>query len=150
MRRHPWDPTPSDRHVDPSAQRGWRRIGRADPLLWLGIGGLAALGIANLVGLGDPGEAAHQLLMVLVGVGVAAALTRLRMRVWVVLGRLVYAGAVLLLGAVVLSELLKQFGRVDFAVAAYNAGPAAVDAVNGVPDIQETRDYVDAILKKIK
>ncbi len=103
MRRHPWDLTPSDRHVDPSAQRGWRRIGRADPLLWLGIGGLVALGIANLVGLGDPGEAEHQLLMVLVGVGVAAALTRLRMRVWVVLGRLVYAGAVLLLGAVVLA-----------------------------------------------
>jgi len=25
-----------------------------------------------------------------------------------------------------------------------------VDTANGIPDIQETRDYVDAILKKIK
>ncbi|MGA9114687.1 MAG: FtsW/RodA/SpoVE family cell cycle protein, partial [Candidatus Dormiibacterota bacterium] len=103
MQRHPWDPSPSDRRVDPSSGRGWRRLGRGDPLLWLGITGLAALGVANLAGLGDSSEAQHQLATVLLGVGVALALSRLRMRVWVVLGRLVYAGAVLLLGAVVVA-----------------------------------------------
>jgi cell division protein FtsI/penicillin-binding protein 2/cell division protein FtsW (lipid II flippase) len=103
MRAHPWDPSPSDRRGDPSTRRGWRRLGRGDPLLWLGIAGLAALGILNLVGVGDPSEAQHQLATVVLGVGVALLLSRLRMRVWVVLGRLAYAGAVLLLGAVVLA-----------------------------------------------
>jgi cell division protein FtsI/penicillin-binding protein 2/cell division protein FtsW (lipid II flippase) len=103
MQQHPWEPSLADRYVDPSSRRGWRRFGRADPLLWLGIAGLAALGILNLVGLGDPSEAEHQLLTMLLGVGVAVALSRLRMRVWVVLGRMVYAGAVLLLGAVVVA-----------------------------------------------
>jgi cell division protein FtsI/penicillin-binding protein 2/cell division protein FtsW (lipid II flippase) len=103
MRAHPWDPPLSNRQVDPSSRRGWRRLGRADLLLWLGIAGLAALGIVNLVGIGDQTEAEHQLATVLLGFGVAIALSQLRMRVWVVLGRLVYAGAVLLLGAVVLA-----------------------------------------------
>jgi len=103
MRRHPWDPSPSDRRVDPSSGRGWRRLGRGDPLLWLGIAGLAALGVLNLVGVGDPTEAEHQLATVLLGFGVAIALSLVRMRVWVVLGRLVYAGAALLLGAVVVA-----------------------------------------------
>jgi hypothetical protein len=61
MRRHPWEPLPADRHVDLSSRRGWRRLGRADLLLWLGIAGLAALGIVNLVGLRDPSDAEHQL-----------------------------------------------------------------------------------------
>jgi len=91
MRAHPWDPSPSDRRGDPSTRRGWRRLGRGDPLLWLGIAGLAALGILNLVGVGDPSEAQHQLATVVLGAGVALLLSRLRMRVWVVLGRLAYA-----------------------------------------------------------
>jgi len=54
-------------------------------------------------------------------------------------------------GAKYLKQLLDKYkGDNKLALAAYNAGPAAVDAVNGVPDIQETRDYVDAILKKLK
>jgi soluble lytic murein transglycosylase-like protein len=54
-------------------------------------------------------------------------------------------------GAKYLRQLLDKFkGDNKLALAAYNAGPAAVDAAKGVPDIQETRDYVDAILKKIK
>jgi soluble lytic murein transglycosylase-like protein len=54
-------------------------------------------------------------------------------------------------GVKYLKQLLDKYkGDNKLALAAYNAGPAAVDAVNGVPDIQETRDYVDAILKKIK
>jgi len=54
-------------------------------------------------------------------------------------------------GAKYLKQLLDKYkGDNKLALAAYNAGPAAVDAANGVPDIQETRDYIDAILKKIK
>ena len=54
-------------------------------------------------------------------------------------------------GAKYLKQLLDKYkGDNKLALAAYNAGPAAVDAANGVPDIQETRDYVDAILKKLK
>ena len=54
-------------------------------------------------------------------------------------------------GAKYLKRLLDKYkGDNKLALAAYNAGPAAVDAANGVPDIAETRDYVDAILKKLK
>jgi soluble lytic murein transglycosylase-like protein len=54
-------------------------------------------------------------------------------------------------GAKYLKQLLNKYkGDNKLALAAYNAGPAAVDAANGVPDIQETKDYVDAILKKLK
>jgi soluble lytic murein transglycosylase-like protein len=54
-------------------------------------------------------------------------------------------------GAKYLKQLLDKYkGDNKLALAAYNAGPAAVDAANGVPDIPETRDYVDAILKKLK
>ena len=54
-------------------------------------------------------------------------------------------------GSKYLKQLLDKYkGDNKLALAAYNAGSAAVDAANGVPDIQETRDYVDAILKKIK
>jgi soluble lytic murein transglycosylase-like protein len=54
-------------------------------------------------------------------------------------------------GAKYLKQLLDKYkGDNKLALAAYNAGPSAVDAANGVPDIPETRDYVDAILKKLK
>jgi len=54
-------------------------------------------------------------------------------------------------GAKYLKQLLDKYkGDNKLALAAYNAGAVAVDAANGVPDIQETRDYVDAILKKLK
>jgi soluble lytic murein transglycosylase len=64
-----------------------------------------------------------------------------------------------LLGTVVLAELLKEFGRPDLAVAAYNAGPGAVRRWQGqhtgvdpasfdetIP-YQETRAYVKAVLQ---
>jgi soluble lytic murein transglycosylase-like protein len=54
-------------------------------------------------------------------------------------------------GARYLKQLLDKYkGDNKLALAAYNAGAGAVDAANGVPDIAETRDYVDAILKKLK
>jgi soluble lytic murein transglycosylase-like protein len=54
-------------------------------------------------------------------------------------------------GAQFLKQLLDKYkGDLSLALAAYNAGPAAVDQANGIPEIKETRDYVDAILKKLK
>lgn len=47
-----------------------------------------------------------------------------------------------------LSHLLNQFaGSVPHALAAYNAGPARVQSANGVPRIEETRDFVQRVLK---
>lgn len=44
-------------------------------------------------------------------------------------------------------DLLGRFGAdVRLALAAYNAGPEAVEKHNGVPPYDETRNYVDAIL----
>lgn len=46
-------------------------------------------------------------------------------------------------GARYLSKMYRQFGRLDLALAAYNAGPGRVkQAGNRVPNIQETRAYV--------
>lgn len=53
-------------------------------------------------------------------------------------------------GARFLKQLIGKYpGKLDRALAAYNAGPAAVDAAGGIPDIAETRDYVQAILNKL-
>jgi soluble lytic murein transglycosylase-like protein len=43
-------------------------------------------------------------------------------------------------------DLLRQFAAVPLALAAYNAGPAPVQACGCVPAIPETRSYVAAIL----
>jgi hypothetical protein len=47
-----------------------------------------------------------------------------------------------------LKSLLDRFGRerTELALAAYNAGPSAVEKFNGVPPYRETRDYVSRIL----
>jgi soluble lytic murein transglycosylase-like protein len=53
-------------------------------------------------------------------------------------------------GAKVLRQLLEKFGGdLALALAAYNAGAAAVEEAKGIPDIQETREYVEAILGKV-
>jgi len=53
-------------------------------------------------------------------------------------------------GAKFLKQLLDKYkGDLAQALGAYNAGPAAIDEAGGIPEMTETRDYVDAILKKL-
>ena len=49
-------------------------------------------------------------------------------------------------GARYLSMMFTRFGSWKLALAAYNAGPQAVEAAGGIPDFQETQSYVLAIL----
>jgi soluble lytic murein transglycosylase-like protein len=45
-----------------------------------------------------------------------------------------------------MSDLIHQFGSPQLALAAYNAGPAPVEACNCVPAYPETQAYVSRIL----
>jgi soluble lytic murein transglycosylase-like protein len=45
-----------------------------------------------------------------------------------------------------LRKLLDRFGNLELAVAAYNAGPSAVERYGGVPPYAETRAYVRNVL----
>ncbi len=49
-------------------------------------------------------------------------------------------------GTAYLRSLLDRFGRVELALAAYNAGPAAVAQYGGIPPYPETVEYVRRIL----
>jgi hypothetical protein len=54
----------------------------------------------------------------------------------------------ILTGARMLADLIRRFGRIDAALAAWNAGEGAVRrAGNQVPDIDETRAHVHLVLE---
>lgn len=50
-------------------------------------------------------------------------------------------------GALYMNQMLQQFGSIELALAAYNAGPGRVSqAGNRIPDIPETKQYVSKVM----
>jgi len=53
----------------------------------------------------------------------------------------------ILAGARMLADLLRRFGRIDAALAAWNAGEGKVRRAGGMPDIPETQAHVQMVLE---
>jgi soluble lytic murein transglycosylase-like protein len=53
-------------------------------------------------------------------------------------------------GAKYLRQMLDKFGSVELALAAYNAGPGAVNRHGGIPPYRETQNYVKKIMALYK
>jgi hypothetical protein len=51
-------------------------------------------------------------------------------------------------GARYLKKMYDQFGSLELAIAAYNAGPNAVKKHDGIPPFQETRRYVATVIHR--
>lgn len=49
-----------------------------------------------------------------------------------------------------LAQMLRRFGDTALALAAYNAGPGAVQKYGGVPPYAETQSYVSSIMGKVR
>lgn len=52
-------------------------------------------------------------------------------------------------GARYLAQQYQTFGSPELALAAYNAGPGAVQQAKGIPRIPETQHYVSSILAMV-
>lgn len=52
-------------------------------------------------------------------------------------------------GSRYLGQMMRQFGDVPSALAAYNAGPGAVQRHHGVPPFAETQNYVAKIMRRL-
>ena len=53
-------------------------------------------------------------------------------------------------GSTLLAKLYQRYNDLSFTLAAYNAGPSAVDKYNGIPPYPETMAYVDTVIRYIK
>ncbi len=54
-------------------------------------------------------------------------------------------------GATYLRQLLDKYkGDLKLTLAAYNSGPTTVDKTGAIPDIKETQDYVNGVMKKMQ
>lgn len=53
-------------------------------------------------------------------------------------------------GTKYLKSLLEKYQSVPMALAAYNAGPGAVDRYDGIPPYRETQTYVQRVLQQFK